>query len=103
MRSSSSGILFYPQALRAVCVRVNHTFNTLLFGQWPPPPVEVETFRRGVELDPCPGTRCCIEDFWDINLIGISFQEQSASWMRQHCNKRILQGPDHAPGHVRFT
>ena len=84
-------------------VRVNHTFNSLLFRQWPPPPVEIEAFRRSVQLDPCAGTRCCIEDFRDIDLIGISFQEQPASWMRQHGNKRILHGPDHAAGHVRFT
>src|SRR4029077_5261305 len=43
------------------------------------------------------------EDFRNINWIGITFQEQSASRMRQHRNERILHGPDHAAGHLNFT
>src|SRR5436190_19044707 len=84
-------------------VRVNHTFNTFLFRKWPPPPVEIEALRRSVELNPCPRARRRIEDFRNINWIGISFEEQSASWMRQNRNEWILHGPDHAAGHLNFT
>ena len=84
-------------------IRVNHTFYALLFRQRPPSPVEIEAFRRCIEFDPCPGARCGIKDFRNINLIGISFQEQAASWMRQHRHIGILHCPDHAAGHVRFT
>src|SRR5437763_6813823 len=44
-----------PQILKtlgAMSIRINHAFDAFLFGQRPPPPVEVEPLGRGVKFDP---------------------------------------------------
>ena len=43
------------QALDAMCVRIDDAFDSFLLSQRPPPPVQIEPFRRGVDLDPGAG------------------------------------------------
>jgi len=65
-----------PQILQALCamsVRINHAFNALLFGQWPPAPVEVKPLWRGIEFNPCASARGSVEDRGYVNLIRIAF------------------------------
>src|SRR5262249_26478589 len=40
------------QSLVPMRVRIDYALHTFLFRQWPPPPIEIEPLRRGVELDP---------------------------------------------------
>src|SRR5262249_27205841 len=41
------------QSLPAMRVRIDNALDAFRFCQRPPSPVEIESFRRGVELDPC--------------------------------------------------
>ena len=91
------------QSLRAMSVRVDYTFNTFLFGQRPPTPVQIQPLWRGVELNPCAGPCRRVQDCGDVDLVRFAFQEQTASRMRQHRNEGILDRADHARCHFRFV
>src|SRR5207248_1863606 len=91
------------QTLGAMSVGIDHTFDALLFRHWPPAPIQIEPFRRGVELNPRPCTRSGIENFWNINLVRLAFQKQTARRMCQHAHERIFHRANHASGHVRFA
>src|SRR5439155_1189759 len=91
------------QSLRAMSVRVDYTFNTFLFGQRPPTPVQIQPLWRGVELNPCAGPCCRVQDCGNVDLVRFAFQEQTARRMRQHRNEGILDRADHARCHFRFV
>src|SRR4029078_8531487 len=95
-----------PQILQSLCavsIWIDHAFNAFLFGDWPPPPMEIEPLWRGVEFDPRAGARCRVEHRRNIDLVRIAFQKQSPSRMRQHSDEWILQGANHPLRHVGFT
>ena len=84
-------------------VWVDHTFNAFLFRQRPPSPVEIKSLRRSVELNPCAGARCRVEHRWNVDPIGLAFQQQPTGRMRQHRDEGIFQRSDHALSHFRFA
>src|SRR5438105_12878134 len=84
-------------------IRIDHTFNAPSLRQRPPAPVEIESLGSSVQLDPSAGSCCGIDDGGNINCITFAFQEQSAGWMRHHCDKGILHRPDYPPRHFGFS
>src|SRR5438093_10691127 len=84
-------------------VGIDDTFNSFLFRQWPPAPVEIEPFRRRIEFDPGAGARRGVENGGDVNLVRLALQKQATSRMRQNSDEPILHRANHARGHVRFA
>ena len=84
-------------------VGIDDALNSFLFRQRPPAPVEIEAFRRSIELNPGAGARRRVENCGDVNLIRVAFQKQATSRMRQHGHEPILERAKNARGHVRFA
>src|SRR4029453_917033 len=78
------------ETLGAMGVRIDYALNPFLFRQRPPAPVEIEAFRRGIELNPGAGARRGVENYRDINLVRVALQEQATSRMRQHGDEPTL-------------
>ena len=86
--------------LVAVGVGVDDAFHSLSLGVLPQAPVEVETVRVGVELEPGAGRGAGVDDGVLVDGIGFAAEQQPAGEVAEHVDVGVLRGSDEAAGVV---
>src|SRR5204862_3273421 len=63
------------QTVGAMSIGIDDTLPSLLFGQRPPAPVQIEALWCRIELNPCTGARRRVQYGRDIDLVRFAFQQ----------------------------
>ena len=65
----------------------------------PPAPVHVHPHRAAIELDPRAGAGGAVDDFLEVDLVGLALEKQAARRVAEHGNVLVFHRVDDALGH----
>ena len=90
------------QLLGGVGIRVDGGENVTITGAVPPTPIHVESPRIAVELNHGAGFGRTIDDFFDVEGVGIAAKKKAAGEVPEHGDMFVFHGADDALGHLGF-
>ena len=80
-------------------VGIDDALHAFVPGLFPPAPVEIETPGVAVELDHGVVGGAGVDDFGDVELVGLALKEETAAEVAEHGDVRIFHGAENALGH----
>lgn len=83
-------------------IGIDGSEDAFIAGSVPPSPIHVESAGVGVEFDDGAGLGGAIDDFFDIEGVGVALEEESTGEVSEHGDVGVFHGFDEAAGHFVF-